>query len=285
MAIEEAEDDEELDQEEFIQPNKRYSQVGSVGRRCWLNRNSRSVVESLEQNEEEEEGDKKQPLKGHACDISNGQTLLGDEGHDIDELVQENSFKLTPCISRYEDEDKEESLDEASRLGGLCDREPEGLEGEIMSYFERKLNDHTKSGNCLPVDTDDIISQLIRSQPPPTRSLVVSSSSLTSPAASESDEPESLRYQLDDMDSDADSYQPRMSPSIESDDSTGCHGHHYEGKGIQLSLDLELQDKSYDHHGDSDSDVSDESGFIEYQDHQKYAISSDINKADNSILV
>lgn len=272
-----------------------------------MNRTSFSAVEAPVEGDEEE----------GECAVVGGQgSVETEEGHEIDELVQESSFKLTPSISRYEEEDEDEEDETGedraqSRLTTDCDKEvEEGLEGEIMSYFEQKLNERSGSLgramalevdkerklrnlslDCL-LDTDDIISHLIRNQPPPARNSVAS---LTSPAASEPDEPESLRYQIDDLDSDADSDQPRLSPSIESDDSTGkCNGiRHYPGKGIQLSqfseesaLEMDLQKKAYitHHTTDSDSDVSDESGFIEYQDH-KYPINSDINKADNSILV
>lgn len=300
MAIEEAEDDdEEREEVQYDKSHKRYSQVGSVGRRSWLNRTSFSAVEAPAEGDEEE----------GECAVGGGQG--SEEGHEIDELVQESSFKLTPSISRYEEDDEEEETEgdrAQSRLTTDCDKEEEGLEGEIMSYFEQKLNERSGSLgramalevdkerkmrnlslDCL-LDTDDIISHLIRNQPPPARN---SLASLTSPAASEPDEPESLRYQIDDLDSDADSDQPRLSPSIESDDSTGKCMRHYPGKGIQLSqfseessLEMDLQKKVYitHHTTDSDSDVSDESGFIEYQDH-KYPINSDINKADNSILV
>lgn len=281
MAIEEAEDDdEEREEEPYRKSNKRYSQMGSVGRRSWLHRTSLSAPDGPEESEGE----------AGARGLSKCEA---EEGHEIDDVVQENSFKLTPSISRFEEDVEEEQED--------CDKETDGLEGEIMSYFEKKLNERsvdqeaqdTKMRN-KSVDTDDIISHLIRNQPPPSRKLAAAS--LTSPAASEPDEPESLRYQIEDLDSDADSDQPRLSPSIESDDSSrGSHHrhHHYPGKGIQMSqfseesaLDgMELARKGYpNNHTDSDSDVSDESGFIEYQDH-KYPINADINKADNSILV
>lgn len=279
MAIEEAEDDDEEREEE---PYKRYAHVGSVGRRSWLHRTSFSVVEAPEEDEDE-------------CGASG--LSKEEEGHEIDEAIQESSFKLTPSISRFEEDVDEEDEEGDGEQREHCDKETDGLEGEIMSYFEKKLNE--RSGDAEHVmrnkslDTDDIISHLIRNQPPPSRKSATSS--LTSPAAaSEPDEPEGLRYQLEDLDSDADSDQPRLSPSIESDDSTTTHSHrHYPGKGIQFTqfseespLELDLVKKGYPHSTDSDSDVSDESGFIEYQhqDH-KYPINADINRADNSILV
>lgn len=294
MAIEEAEDDdEEREEEPYDKSNSQYSHVvGSVGRRSWLNRTSFSAVEAPVEDDEGEDAGARQTAT--AADP--------EEGHEIDEFVQESSFKLTPSVSRFEEEDEDEDEDDGSecRLGGDCDKETDGLEGEIMSYFEQKLNERSgldgdgkerKLRTRGMLDTDDIISHLIRNQPPPARHPL---SSLTSPAASEPDEPESLRYQIDDIDSDGDTdQQPRLSPSIESDDSTTGSGmRHYPGKGIQLTqfceesvLELDLPKKAYAHHAtDSDSDVSDESGFIEYQDH-KYPINSDINKADNSILV
>lgn len=280
MAIEEVEDDDEEDDEEQHKTSRqRYILVGSVGRRSWLNRNSVSVNETPENGEDD------------ALAICGSSVQ---EGHEIDESVQENSFKLTPCISRYEEEEEEDDEVAERRLHFDCDKEAEGLEGEIMSYFEKKLNE--KSGDrklrnveCL-LDNDDIISQLIRSQPPPSASTLTSSANLgilTPVAASESDEPESMRYQIEELESDVDSDHPRMSP-VESDDSTGSR-RHYPGKGIQLAppFSEDLKHKLYPHNNnatDSDSDVSDESGFIEYQDH-KYPINTDINKADNSILV
>lgn len=292
MAIEEAEDDdEEREEEQYTASRSVYS--GSMGRRSWLNRNSVSVVEATEEEEEDEEDHES---------ICHEPKVPELEGHEIDQTVQENSFKLTPSISRFEGEEDEE--EDHEKVGGEatnrdCDKETEGLEGEIMSYFEKKLNERSvpqddvkegrKSIDCQ-LDTDDIISQLIRNQPPSRSSLA----SMTSPAASEPDEPESnLRYQIEDLDSDVDSDQRRFSPSMESDDSTRTRRnhlhHHYPSKGIQESaLQLDLPKKGYGSHQgtDSDSDVSDESGFIEYhQEHHRYPISADINKADNSILV
>lgn len=289
MAIEEVEDDDEEDDEEQPETSRqRYILVGSVGRRSWLNRNSVSVNETPE-------------IGTDNALATSGPSTVQQEGHEIDETVQENSFKLTPCISRYEEEEEDEEAERRLHLD--CDKEAEGLEGEIMSYFEKKLNERSgslsrmdagdrkfRNVDCL-LDNEDIISQLIRSQPPPSASTFTSPANLgilTPVAASESDEPESLRYQIDDLESDVDSDHPRMSPSsIESDDSTGSR-RQYPGKGIQLappfSEDLNHA-KLYPHNAaDSDSDVSDESGFIEYQDH-KYPINTDINKADNSILV
>lgn len=314
MAIEEVEDDdEEREEEEYEKSRKRY--VGSVGRRSWLNRNSVSVsgAGALEEDDDEDV-----PSVGGASDSSAAATSTScdREGHDIDDTVQEQSFKLTPSISRFDDDDDDEDACEPlHRLGFDCDKETDGLEGEIMSYFEKKLNERSGTSSFATeehpherkfrnvVDTDEIISQLIRSQPPPmTRSpsanLVSDRQNLTPVAASESDEPESMRYQMcDDLESDTDSDHPRLSPSIESDDSIGGRLH-YPGKGIQLAaqfseesqLEMDLPKKrsalypSANQAADSDSDVSDESGFIEYQDH-KYPINSDINKADNSILV
>lgn len=275
MVIEEVEDDdEEREEEQYRKSSKRYSQVGSVGRKSWLQHRSISVVENAELEEDA------QQERGHGKCLGEAE----EDGHEIDEIVQESSFKLTPSVSRSEDEEAEHD----------CDNETDGLEGEIMSFFEKKLSERAapldefkgrnKSMECA-LDTDDIISHLIRNQPHSSRASVAS---LTSPAASEPDEPESLRYQIEDLDSDADSDQPRLSPSLEGDDLRGIH-RNYPGKGIQMfQLDdiseLSLVKKGCQQHTDSDSDVSDESGFIEYQDH-KYPINADINKADNSILV
>lgn len=261
--------------------------VGSVGRRSWLNRNSMSVSEAPAEEDEEEEDESAVAGPAQHAD---------QEGHEIDETVQENSFKLTPCISRYDEDEEEdqhrESQEEDRRLGLDCDRVGDGLEGEIMSYFEKKLNERSDMGDQresgelklrhLSLDNDDIISQLIRSQPPPAAlTSPVHLDNLTPVAASESDE----QYPSEYLESDVDSDHRRMSP-VESDDSTGV-GRPYPGKGIQLAtqfsdeLDLDLPKKPaprYPHHHatDSDSDVSDESGFIEYQDHHKYP---------NSVLV
>lgn len=300
MAIEEAigEEDEDTNEqdsnEDDVLPRlkNRYPAM-TLGRRSWMIKNREIVEEEPEAEIEVEETDDYQ----HE-DI--------DVRLEIDEIVQEQSFKLSPSTSHYEDESDMEGEQE--------DHTSHGLEGEIMSYFDKKLNERSVSMNlgdqrliteeklknlsldCL-LDSDQIISQIIRSQSltPSFRDgtsefrkssengLRISEpfdrdrNNLTPGAASESDEPESgSRFRIIN-----DNEETVSDESLAS----SINDHHLGLMSINLAsqfsqesqLEMDLKRLPCEEYFtnttlDSDSDVSDESGFIEYhqESHQKF---------------
>lgn len=352
MAIEEDEDEE--DQEEDLKT----ATAMTLGRRSWANRKDIVEEDELEPEEDPESG---------AATKQQHQEIVGDdyEVREIDEIEQQRSFKLTPSISQYDDEDEEEA-DENHSLSSDYESHHQhcsSLEGEIMSYFDMKLNDKSTSledicdeqqqrkvrnfsVDCL-LDPDDIIAQLIRSRPQsitPTsfrddergpQSFVGLSDAydqhhlshrrhLTPGAASESDEPATPRFQH--RSSRLVQYaEPEAVASDESLDSSTAAAAFDKvplasqfSEESQLEMDLQRPQHADDYFSllgdrvtrtstnsispttqlqqqDSDSDVSDESGFIEdtvhnsHRHHQqqrvKFPLGAEINKADNSILV